>query len=122
VGNLILPAKPPLFPYIRSSRISTFVWLTLSSIISIALFLLTTEYFGLIVSRRFVPCFIDFADTKANLPYVLWTVAHNVSCLLGYLVIQSIFFANPNTAYDDAVPWTLEAFNRNGLAMFLLVL
>jgi len=41
---------------------------------------------------------------------------------MGYLVIQSIFFPNPNTPYDDAVPWTLEAFNRNGLAMFLLVL
>ena len=120
VGNLILPAKPLSLPYIRSPRISMFIWLIVCSIISIAAFQLTTEYFKLTVSRRFVPSFMNLL-TKANLPYVLWTVAYNTAFLLGYLVVQTIFFPAPNTPYDEAVPWTLEAFNRNGLAMFLLV-
>jgi GWT1 len=59
--------------------------------------------------------------TKANLPYVLWTVSYNTSFLLGYLVVYSLFFPDPNTYYDEAVPWTLEAINRNSLAIFLLV-
>jgi len=53
---------------------------------------------------------------------VLWTVAYNTTFLLGYLTVQTIFFPNPNTLYIDAVPWTLDAFNRNGLAIFLLVI
>jgi hypothetical protein len=59
--------------------------------------------------------------TKANLPYVLWTVSYNTSFLLGYLVVYVLFFPDPNTHYDEAVPWTLEAINRNSLAIFLLV-
>ena len=120
VGSLILPAKPLSLPYIRSSRMSSFISLILCSILSIAAFQLTTLYFGLTVSRRFVTSLMMLL-TKANLPYVLWTVAHNTTFLLGYLVIQTVFFSAPNTPYDEAVPWTLEAFNRNGLAMFLLV-
>ena|SRR6266496_5193608 len=120
VGSLILPAKPLSLPYIGSSRMSTFISLILCSILSIAAFQLTTVYVELTVSRRFVP-FLMMLLTKANLPYVLWTVAHNTTFLLGYLVIQTVFFSAPNTPYDEAVPWTLEAFNRNGLVMFLLV-
>ena len=120
IGNLVLPAKPPSLPYIRSSRISMFIWLIICSTISIAAYQLSTEYFRLIVSRRFVPSFMNLL-MKANLPYFLWTVAHNTCFLLGYLVVQTIFFPSLNTPYDEAVPWTLEAFNRNGLAMFLLV-
>jgi phosphatidylinositol glycan class W len=58
---------------------------------------------------------------QANLPYVLWIVAYNTTFLIGYLFIQILFFPSPNTPYDDAVPWVLEAINRNGLAIFLVV-
>jgi hypothetical protein len=34
--------------------------------------------------------------------------------------VQMIFF-RPNTPHDEAVPWTLDAINGNGLGMFLLV-
>ena len=49
-------------------------------------------------------------------------MAHNASFLLGYLLVQILFFPNPHTPYEDAVPWTLDAINRNGLAVFLIVL
>ena len=51
----------------------------------------------------------------------MWVVAHNTSFLLGYLMVQTLFFPNPNTPYDEAVPWTLDAINQNGLAVFLIV-
>ena len=34
--------------------------------------------------------------------------------------MQMIFFS-PNTPHIDAVPWTLDAINGNGLGIFLLV-
>lgn len=120
VGNLIFSPKPLSLPFIRSPRILMFIWLVVCSIISIAAFQLTTEYFKVTVSRRFVASFMNLL-MKANLPYVLWMVAHNSTFLLGYLIVQTIFFPALNPPYDEAVPWTLEAFNRNGLAMFLLV-
>jgi hypothetical protein len=54
VGNVILPPKPPSLPRIQSPRILIFIWLALCSIMSTVAFLMTTEYFRLIVSRRFV--------------------------------------------------------------------
>jgi len=59
--------------------------------------------------------------TKANLPYMLWTISYNITYLLGFFTVQSIFFRNPNKTYAEAVPWTLEAVNNNGLFVFLLV-
>ena len=50
-----------------------------------------------------------------------WVVAHNTTFLLGYLLVQMVFFPSSSTAYEDAVPWSLEAINRNGLAVFILV-
>ncbi|EPQ50545.1 GWT1-domain-containing protein [Gloeophyllum trabeum ATCC 11539] len=90
------------------------------------------------VSRRLV-----------NLPYILWVAAYNTTFLLGYLVLELIFFPSPfsksvysptsklkvqaDTAVaassDSAVPSAnpvrkapelLEAVNRNGLVLFLL--
>lgn len=58
------------------------------------------------VSRRF-----------ANLPYVIWVVAYNVGILLVYCLIDMIFGADKR---EYNVPMILEAFNSNGLILFLL--
>ena len=109
VGRLILPANPPAIRYIKTPQIALFISLLISSIFSISAFQISTKYFGIEVARRF-----------ANLSYVLWIVAYNTTFLLGYLIIQLLFF-NYNTPHADAVPYTLEAINRNGLPLFLLV-
>ncbi|KAI2604621.1 GPI-anchored wall transfer protein 1 [Hypoxylon sp. NC1633] len=86
-----------------------------------ALYFLTTNFTygaGLDVSRRL-----------ANLPYVLWIAAFNSAQLLACCVIESVFFpsfynaADAKTeqdAYETATSRVLRAFNRNGLAIFLL--
>jgi glucosaminylphosphatidylinositol acyltransferase len=112
IGRLILPANPPAMRYFKTSPsglLPVFVSLLVCSIVSIAAFLISTKYFGMEVGRRF-----------ANLPYVLWVIAYNTTFLLGYLLIQILFFGL-NTPHVEAVPYTLEAINRNGLALFLLV-
>ncbi|RGP73226.1 gpi-anchored wall transfer 1 [Fusarium sporotrichioides] len=85
------------------------------------LYLLSTNYhygLGLAVSRR-----------MANLPYVLWVVAFNTVQLLGFAVIDTIFFPafynahdakTEKEAYTHATSRVMRAYNRNGLAVFLL--
>ncbi|EKJ79491.1 hypothetical protein FPSE_00310 [Fusarium pseudograminearum CS3096] len=85
------------------------------------LYVLSTNYhygFGLAVSRR-----------MANLPYVLWVVAFNTVQLLGFAVIDTIFFPTfynaqdaktEKEAYTHATSRVMRAYNRNGLAVFLL--
>lgn len=66
--------------------------------------------FGFQVSRRF-----------ANLPYVLWITAYNTSYLAGFLALElALFPAGHSDGQRDACPPLLEAFNKNGLAVFLV--
>jgi phosphatidylinositol glycan class W len=85
------------------------------------LYLLSTNYhygFGLTVSRRL-----------ANLPYVLWVVAFNTLQLLGFAIVDTVFFPafynaqdakTEKEAYEKATSRVIRAYNRNGLAVFLL--
>lgn len=85
------------------------------------LYLLSTNYtfgFGLSVSRRL-----------ANLPYVMWVVAFNTWQLFAFCLVDTIFFpafynaADAKTekeAYNRATSSVMRAYNRNGLAVFLL--
>ncbi|KAH7155558.1 GWT1-domain-containing protein [Dactylonectria estremocensis] len=77
-----------------------------------------TYGFGLSVSRR-----------MANLPYVLWVVAFNTLQLFGFCAVDTVFFpafynaADPKSekeAYEKATSRVMRAYNRNGLALFLL--
>jgi len=73
---------------------------------------------GLFVSRR-----------MANLAYVIWVCAFNSAQLLLFCSIESMLFPDLYTAKDkaterkrgnDATSTVMKAFNRNGLALFLL--
>lgn len=85
------------------------------------LYLLCTDYrygAGVDVSRRL-----------ANLPYVLWIVAFNVLQIMAFCIVDTIFFPSfynaadsksEKEAYLTATSPVLRAYNRNGLAVFLL--
>ncbi|PHH63308.1 hypothetical protein CDD81_6082 [Ophiocordyceps australis] len=86
-----------------------------------ALYCLATGYpYGLKlgVSRRL-----------ANLPYVLWVAAFNSWQLLAFCAIDTLLFAQTTNApgsvsereaHDFATSRILRAYNRNGLAIFLV--
>lgn len=86
-----------------------------------ALYAVSTDYkygFSLAVSRRL-----------ANLPYVLLVAAFNTGLVLAFCIIDSIFFPafynaqdpkSEKEAYLTATSRVLRAYNRNGLATFLL--
>lgn len=85
------------------------------------LYLLCTDYrygAGLSVSRRL-----------ANLPYILWVVAFNAIQVFAFCLVDTIFFpAFSNAqgakaereAYESATSPIFRAYNRNGLAVFLV--
>jgi len=89
----------------------------------IALFALSTSYkygLSLAVSRRL-----------ANLPYFLWIAAFNTSQITFFCLIETVFFPqtykNTDTRketedgiYKQATSRVLEAYNRNGLPIFLV--
>jgi len=123
-GMYILPRSitPPRSGVSKGSQRTTLL-LTMAvwSMIWAALYFFATDYsfgFGLSVSRRL-----------ANLPYVLWVAAFNSTQILICCLIDTIFFPafyNANDArtekeaYINATSRVLRAFNRNGLAVFLL--
>ncbi|KAF8477526.1 GWT1-domain-containing protein [Kalaharituber pfeilii] len=85
------------------------------SIFWIAIFLVTSEWrgLGLQVSRRL-----------ANLPYVLWIAAFNTSQLMAFYLIDYFFIGRGKGTEEEnyrlATPMVLEAFNKEGLPIFLL--
>ncbi|KAH8597589.1 GWT1-domain-containing protein [Bisporella sp. PMI_857] len=93
------------------------------STIWILTFNISTSYkfgFGWAVSRRL-----------ANLPYILWIAAFNTAQITLFCLVETIFFpahhrstdANNNAeeeVYKQATSRVLEAYNRNGLFVFLV--
>ena len=85
------------------------------------LYFFTTNYsygLGLDVSRR-----------MANLPYILFVVAFNTAQLFIFCLVDTVFFPafynahdakTEKEAYDTATSRVLQAYNRNGLALFLV--
>lgn len=85
------------------------------------LYLVATDYnfgFGLAVSRRL-----------ANLPYFLWIAAFNCFQITAFCFIETVFFPafyqaadgkEQRNSYEFATSKVLAAFNRNGLAIFLI--
>ncbi|KAF8545449.1 GWT1-domain-containing protein [Trichophaea hybrida] len=113
-GTYVLPRDPAANPK-QSKMLKTMVGMALFWIVT---FFGATEYWGLGIgiSRRL-----------ANLPYFLWINAFNTAQLVGFYLIERLFLgkkqvqaADEKEAYTFAVPKVLHAFNRNGLAIFLV--
>lgn len=108
-------------PNAQEQRKRLIVSIIAMSIIWTLLFFFTTTYkygLGLRVSRRL-----------ANLPYVLWVSAFNCSQITVYCLVETLCFPSVYSAADEAsekreidraAPRILKAYNRNGLAIFLL--
>ncbi|KAK4149969.1 GWT1-domain-containing protein [Chaetomidium leptoderma] len=105
----------------NSKRTTLLLTLAGWSLVWTALYLLCTDYAygaGLTVSRRL-----------ANLPYILWVVASNSALVLAFCLVDTLFFPAfykapdakaEKEAYDTATSRVLRAYNRNGLAIFLV--
>lgn len=72
---------------------------------------------------------IPVSRRLANMPYVLWVAAFNTAQILLFCVLETAFFPSVHRAQDPetearsvshATSRVLAAFNKNGLALFLL--
>ena len=71
---------------------------------------------------------IGVSRRLANLPYVLWVSAFNTSQLGAFYLVETLLLSKRQTGIDDEkeayklnTPKILDAFNRNGLVVFLVV-
>ncbi|CAO2657809.1 Nn.00g070690.m01.CDS01 [Neocucurbitaria sp. VM-36] len=123
LGSIALPRQQPLRKNASMStllRQSTLGQLAGISIMWTALFYFSTSYYGLrlSVSRRL-----------ANLPYVLWVSSFNsyqiaICCAIETFLFPTLYKAATKDEdmqrSRDATSTVLYAFNRNGLAVFLV--
>ncbi|KAI3324734.1 GPI-anchored wall transfer protein 1 [Xylariaceae sp. AK1471] len=123
MGILILPRKvsPKSNSNNATQRITLLIMMGIWTAAWSTLYFFTTNYrygAGLEISRRL-----------ANLPYVLWVAAFNSAQLLACCLIETVFFPafynstdskSEQEAYKAATSTVLRAYNRNGLALFLL--
>ncbi|OCK85563.1 GPI-anchored wall transfer protein 1 [Lepidopterella palustris CBS 459.81] len=122
-GMYVLPRQQPLSSEDSKGRIlqkSILARLATWTLIWSSLFVFSTNYYGLglAVSRRL-----------ANLPYYLWVTAFNCGQITLFCAIETLCFPGihkamdkekENKKYKEATSRALYAFNRNGLAIFLL--
>ena len=111
------PAKKPSSEQRKRLLARLAVW----SVVWALLFYLVTCYnlgFSFQISRRL-----------ANQPYVFWVSAFNCAQILMFCLVETVFFPGVYVAADRTLErWeceratsrVLKAFNRNGLAIFLL--
>ncbi len=124
LGFDVLPRKLSQAPATESGaqqRKRLLIRLALWSSVWGSLFYLVTSFnlgFALQVSRRL-----------ANQPYVLWVSAFNSAQIMTFCLVETLFFPGAYMAADrvlerreceKASSRVLKAFNRNGLAIFLL--
>lgn len=123
LGSIALPRQQPLSKNASVTtkiRQSTLGRLAIYSLAWTALFYFSTSYYGLrlSVSRRL-----------ANLPYFLWVSSFNsyqitICCAIETVLFPSLYKAPTKNEElqrsRDATSTVLYAFNRNGLAVFLV--
>jgi phosphatidylinositol glycan class W len=123
MGMFILPrrANPKGNSNNATQRTTLLLMMGIWTAVWTTLYFFTTNYTygaGLEVSRRL-----------ANLPYVLWVAGFNSAQLLACCLIETVFFPafynstdskTEQEAYEAATSTVLRAYNRNGLALFLL--
>lgn len=120
-GMFVLPRNLNFRGVAGSKRTALLLTMAAWSVVWIALYFFSTDYTygaGLTVSRRL-----------ANLPYMLWVVAFNSTLVLAFCLVDTIIFPAfykaqdakaEKEAYNTATSRVLRAYNRNGLAVFLL--
>jgi glucosaminylphosphatidylinositol acyltransferase len=125
-GAVVLAPNAPVPKSTKPLAASTHAWrerrallyrLVARSAVWILLYVLSSHYFGLnlSVSRRL-----------ANLPYVLWVVAFNNSQILLFCAIETVCFQsayltqNKKDAAEETSSRIMQAFNSNGLVVFLV--
>lgn len=124
LGFDVLPRNPSQIPAAESGpqhRKRLLLRLTAWSAVWVLLFYSVTSYnigFAFQVSRRL-----------ANQPYVFWVSAFNCVQITVFCLVETVFFPGVYMAADrtlekkeceKATSRVLKAFNRNGLAIFLL--
>ncbi|KAK9727679.1 Glucosaminyl phosphatidylinositol (GlcN-PI) nositol acylation protein [Basidiobolus ranarum] len=100
-GVVVLP-DPPTY----KQRQKQPMILLISAVMMWTLFHIVRGFLEIEVSRR-----------MANLPYVLWVVAFNLTLLLVIMCIER--FVNPNV-FSPEIPFLLDSLNQNGLTVFLI--
>jgi phosphatidylinositol glycan class W len=122
-GMFILPRKvnPRSNSSVGVQRTTLLLTMGVWTLVWMALYFFTTDIkFGasLTVSRRL-----------ANLPYMLWVVSFNTAQLLAFCLVDTLFFPAfynaqearaERDAHDTATSRVVRAYNRNGLALFLI--
>jgi glucosaminylphosphatidylinositol acyltransferase len=125
-GMMIMPKHtPPQSKSIKVAAANELAWkerrsliqkLVIQSTCWTLLFVFSTAYFGvgLRVSRRL-----------ANLPYVLWVNAFNNAQLLLFCLVETAYFPEAYKSQDSEIiarstSRIMRAFNKNGLAVFLI--
>lgn len=114
IANAPLPQLKPELPKTTLPRLAmwSLIWFVF------ALFAMWRYGPRLYVSRR-----------MANMAYVCWVCSFNTAQLLLFCLIETVMFPNLYKAKDrqterqrirDATSTVMHAFNRNGLALFLL--
>ncbi|KAJ7825393.1 GWT1-domain-containing protein [Mycena olivaceomarginata] len=137
IGTLILPPSPNFFRRLLTGR-STPAELGASrqndkGAIELASYAIV--WWALLAVVSLLRVDEGVSRQTANLPYALWIAAFNTSYILGYLVLDMLFFPTPavrrkksRQSTDDMsasaspvrAPPLLEAINKNALPVFLL--
>ncbi|KAJ7171681.1 GWT1-domain-containing protein [Mycena crocata] len=146
VGSIILPPTPKFFRRFLNQR-ATLADLSAprqNDKTAVELAAYAIVWWVLLGLARLVGVDAGVSRQTANLPYALWIVAFNTSFILGYLLLDMLFFPAPvipkrkgvsasssfsassESPYFEAAasparaPPLLEAINKNGLPLFLL--
>jgi glucosaminylphosphatidylinositol acyltransferase len=124
-GKMVMQGGTPPSKSVKAAAASELAWrerksliwkLMIQSSCWTVLFVIANSYvgLGLSVSRRL-----------ANLPYVLWVNAFNNAQLLLFCLIETAYFPEAYKTQDldvitKSTSGIMQAFNKNGLAVFLV--
>lgn len=114
-NNLYKPSTKISPQNLRHKKVA--LWDKFTTVTPLAGLLIWTFIFTALAQVVFSLHPYDVSRRFANLPYVIWVVAYNVGFLSVYCLIDMIFGADKRE-YNVSV--ILEAFNSNGLILFLL--
>ncbi|KAI6041480.1 GWT1-domain-containing protein [Pisolithus marmoratus] len=141
VGTIVLPPRPSFFRKHkallnggRSTRLDLIAPRQTAKVVA-ELFSCALVWWS---SFAFARLKLDVSRGMVNLPYILWVSAFNTSFILGYCLLDMLFFptrvshvkdsSDPNgrrvmldeSSTGNRAPLLLEAINKNSLVIFLI--